>query len=67
MTIQEIKEQFESYEAMYKGGYITKDEYQELLSGLEQQVEINEDADDLQTKQDVQTAINVAIMGLSAL
>jgi hypothetical protein len=67
MNLQEIEQQYNQYTGMYHTGEITKEEYLNLLQGLEIEKAVSMNAEELQYKENLNIAINAAITAVSAL
>ena len=65
MNLQEIEQQYNQYTGMYHTGDITKEEYVNLLQGLEVEKAVSLNAEELQYKEQLNTAINAAISAVS--
>ena len=67
MNLQEIEQQYNQYTGMYHTGEITKEEYLNLLQGLEVEKAVTLNAEELQYKENLNLAINTAIKAVSAI
>lgn len=67
MSIESVESAFYEYKAMYDAGEISPSEYKDLLNSLEISEAIAEGTDELERKQTLNMAINIAITGVSAL
>lgn len=62
----ELTEQFyQEYTAAYEAGSISKDEYANLLRGLEVESQVAETAEELAKKEELNTMVNAAITAVS--
>lgn len=67
MNLAELQTYFNEYNAAYESGDISKDEYASLLRGLEAEQVITNTAEELEFKENLNTAINAAISVVSAV
>ena len=67
MTIQEISQSYSEYTELYQAGSISKDEYLNLLRGLEVEKAISMNAEEMQYKEQLNQIINAAINVVSAV
>ena len=67
MTPQELQELIISYHNAYEQGQINKEELVSLLYGINIMEGIGEDAEALQTKEQLNTILNAAIQAASLL
>lgn len=67
MIATQAQQYYAEYTAAYESGDISKDEYLSLLRGLEAEQVIAETAEELQLKEQINTAINAAIAIVSAV
>jgi len=65
MKIQEIEASFNEYSLLFESGDLTKEEYRNLLEGLEISKVITETSDELNRKTQLHAIINTTISGLS--
>lgn len=66
-NLNQIAELFEAYTSAYNGGQMSKEEYASLLAGLEVEKAATLNAEELQYKEQLNTAINAAISAVSML
>ena len=66
MNTAEVQAYYAEYTAAYESGQISKDEYLNLLQGLEVENVVANTADELQLKEQLNVAINAAITIVSA-
>lgn len=67
MTPQELQQLIVSYNVALEQGQINKEEYVSLLYGINVMEGIGEDAEALQTKEQLNTILNAAIQAASLL
>lgn len=67
MNLAELQTYFNEYNQAYESGEISKEEYASLLRGLEAEQVITETAEELEFKENLNTAINAAINAVTAL
>ena len=67
MNLAELQTYFNEYNQAYESGDISKEEYASLLRGLEAEQVITETAEELEFKENLNTAINAAINAVTAL
>lgn len=67
MTLQEIEQMYHEYTGMYQTGGLSKDEYLNLLRGLEVEKAISMNAEEMQKKEELNQLINAAINIVSAV
>jgi len=65
MTPQELTELVNSYKVAVEQGQITKDEYVSLIYGINVMEGINDDAEGLLLKEQLNTILNAAINAVS--
>lgn len=65
--LQQIAESFEAYKFAFEQGQISREEYASLLAGLEVEKAATLNAEELQFKEHLNTAINAAISAASML
>ena len=65
MTPQELHELVNSYKVAVEQGQITKDEYVSLIYGINVMEGINDDAEGLLLKEQLNTILNAAIQAAS--
>jgi len=65
--LQQIAQSYEDYTAAYSAGQISSIEYKSLLEGLEVEKAVSMNAEELQYKEQLNTAINAAISAASVL
>jgi hypothetical protein len=63
----QVKESFEAYKYAFEQGQISADEYKSLLEGLEIEKAVTMNAEELQFKEHLHTAISAAISAASML
>ena len=67
MTLQEIEHYYNEYTSMYQTGDMSKDEYLNLLRGLEVEKAVSMNAEEMQRKEQLNQIINAAISVVSAV
>jgi asparagine N-glycosylation enzyme membrane subunit Stt3 len=67
MNLAELQTYFNEYNQAYESGQISKEEYTNLLRGLEVEQVITSTAEELEFKENLNTAINAAINVATAL
>ena len=67
MKITEIEHSFAEISKEYDEGNLSKEEYKDLLQGLEVEQTITENAGELHRKQELQKSIETAIKAVSAI
>jgi hypothetical protein len=67
MNTAEIAAYYNEYTQAYEGGQISKEEYLNLLQGLEVEKAVATTAEELQFKEQLNVAINAAISIVSAV
>lgn len=67
MTLQEIEQYYNDYTGMYQTGDMSKDEYLNLLRGLEVEKAVSMNAEEMQKKEQLNEIINAAISVVSAV
>lgn len=67
MTPKELQEQLDGYQTMLSSGEISKEEFEDLLKGLDLEAVIAEEADDLELKAKLAWAIDRALKYGSAI
>jgi hypothetical protein len=67
MNPQELQNLCDQYKAMVDAGSITKEEYLQLLLGINIMEGINEDAEGLQLKETLNTILNAAVAAASVM
>lgn len=67
MNLAELQTYFNEYNQAYESGDISKEEYASLLRGLEAEQVITNTAEELEFKENLNTAINAAINAVTAL
>lgn len=67
MTLDEIEQAAAEYQTLHENGEISKEEFVDLMSGLEFAAVIAERAEDLERKAQIQKAVNIAIDAASVL
>jgi hypothetical protein len=67
MNPQELQNLCDQYKAMADAGSITKEEYLQLLLGINIMEGINEDAEGLQLKETLNTILNAAVAAASIM
>lgn len=65
--LESLKTYFNEYTAAYNSGQISKDEYLNLIQGLEVENVVTSTADELHFKEQLNVAINAAITVVSAV
>jgi len=66
-NLAQIQESFEAYKNAFEQGQISANEYKSLLEGLEVEKSVTMNAEELQFKQHLHTAISAAISAASML
>ncbi len=67
MNVAELQTYFNEYTQAYESGQISKEEYRNLLEGLEVEKTITSTAEELHFKEQLNVAINAAIAVASAV
>lgn len=67
MTLAEIQQSAVDYKNMFDAGELTKDEYVDLLKGLDCNAAIANSTEELEFKEQMNTYINATITAVSAL
>lgn len=67
MTPKELQEQLDGYQTMLSSGEISKEEFEDLLKGLDLEAVIAEEAEDLELKAKLAWAIDRALKYGSAI
>lgn len=67
MTLAEIQQAATDYKNMFEAGDLTKDEYVDLLKGLDCESAIASSTEELVFKEQMNTYINATITAVSAL
>jgi hypothetical protein len=67
MNPQDLQNLCDQYKAMVDAGSITKEEYLQLLLGINIMEGINEDAEGLQLKETLNTILNAAVAAASVM
>ena len=65
--LEQIAQSYEDYTAAYSAGQLNAAEYKSLLEGLEVEKAVSMNAEELQYKEQLNTAINAAISAASVL
>lgn len=66
MNLNQIEQSYAEYTQAFEAGVISKEEYKNLLEGLEVEQAITMSAEELQRKEQLNIVINAAIMIASA-
>jgi len=66
-NLAQIQESFETYKNAFEQGQISANEYKSLLEGLEVEKSVTINAEELQFKEHLHTAISAAISAASML
>ena len=66
-NLAQLQESFEAYKYAFEQGQISADEYKSLLAGLEVEKAVTLNAEELQFKEHLHTAISAAISAASML
>jgi len=66
-NLAQIQESFEAYKNAFEQGQISANEYKSLLEGLEVEKSVTINAEELQFKEHLHTAISAAISAASML
>ena len=66
MNLNQIEQSYAEYTQAFEAGVISKEEYKNLLEGLEIEQAITMSAEELQRKEQLNIVINAAIMIASA-
>lgn len=61
MTLNDIEQMYHEYTGMYQTGAISKDEYLNLLRGLEVEKAVSMNAEEMQKKEELNQMVNAAI------
>jgi len=67
MTLNDIEQMYNEYTGMYQTGGLNKDEYLNLLRGLEVEKAVSMNAEEMQKKEQLNEIINAAINVVSAV
>lgn len=67
MNLQSLEQTFQEATAMYENQEISKEEYLNILQGLEVEELITEDTEEMNRKQHLQSAIQTTISAVSLL
>ena len=67
MTLNEIEQYYHQYTGMYQTGEISKEEYLNILRGLEVEKAVSMNAEEMQKKEELNQIINAAINVVSAV
>lgn len=67
MTLNEIEQYYHQYTGMYDTGEISKEEYLNVLRGLEVEKAVSANAEEMQQKEQLNQIINAAINVVSAV
>ena len=67
MKIQEIEVSLNEYSLLFESGDLTREEYRNLLEGLEISKVITETSNELYRKTQLHAVINTTISGLSSI
>lgn len=67
MNPQELQNLCDQYKALVDAGTISKEEYLQLLTGINIMDGINEDAEGLQLKETLNTILNAAVAAASVM
>ena len=67
MTPQDLQNLCDQYKAMVDAGSITREEYLQLLTGINIMDGINEDAEGLMLKETLNTILNAAVTAASLM
>lgn len=67
MTLQQIAHAYNEYTSAFEQGSISKEEYRNLLEGLEVEKVVSSNAEELHYKEQLHTAITTAIAIASAV
>ena len=65
--LEQIAQSYTDYTTAYNSGQISPDEYKSLLEGLEVEKSVSMNAEELQYKEQLNTAINAAISAVSMI
>ena len=66
-NLAQLQESFETYKYTFEQGQISADEYKSLLAGLEVEKAVTLNAEELQFKEHLHTAISAAISAASMI
>ena len=66
MNLNQVEQSYAEYTQAFEAGVISKEEYKNLLEGLEIEQAITLNAEELHRKEQLNTVINAAIMIASA-
>jgi len=61
MTLNDIEQMYHEYTGMYQTGAMSKDEYLNLLRGLEVEKAVSMNAEEMQKKEELNQMVNAAI------
>lgn len=61
MTLNDIEQMYHEYTGMYQTGAISKDEYLNLLRGLEVEKAVSMNAEEMHKKEELNQMVNAAI------
>jgi len=61
MTLNDIEQMYHEYTGMYQTGAMSKDEYLNLLRGLEVEKAVSMNAEEMQKKEELNEMVNAAI------
>ena len=67
MTLQEIEQYYHQYTGMYHTGEMSKEEYLNILRGLEVEKAVSMNAEEMHKKEELNQMINAAINVVSAV
>lgn len=67
MTLQQIAQSYNDYTYAFEQGQISREEYKNLLEGLEVEKTVSANAEELQLKEQLHTVITAAIAVASAV
>ena len=67
MTLQEIEQYYHQYTEIYQSGGVNKEEYLNILRGLEVEKAVSMNAEEMQKKEELNQMINAAINVVSAV
>ena len=67
MNVTQLSWDLEEYKSLYEAGDLSKDEYKNLLEGLEAEKIITDTEEELKTKIELQANINLALKAISTV
>lgn len=67
MTLQEIEQYYHQYTGMYHTGEMSKEEYLNILRGIEVEKAVSMNAEEMHKKEELNQMVNAAINVVSAV